>query len=125
MGGKPRLAKLAKEQGVYEQFARRNKWPRLEDERKPTRGIPTSEDGDPMAVDIDPDRDHKWQRQSITPFMPSPEKIVMKGDGTWAVERQNRGPADPTPGGRGSPRPTRARLLTRNGAAANLVSSRT
>jgi hypothetical protein len=66
MGGKPRLAKLAKEQGDYEQFARRNKWPRLEDERKPTRGIPPerrrrshggghrSRQGPQVAAPVDP-----------------------------------------------------------------------
>lgn len=41
-----------------------------------------------MVLDVDP----KWQRRSTTVLTSSPEKIVLKGDGTWAIERQNGGP---------------------------------
>lgn len=74
LGARPRLANLAKEQEAYERFARRNKWERVED-------------GDAMVLDVDP----KWQGRSTAVLTPSPEKIVLKGDGTWAIEGQNGG----------------------------------
>lgn len=85
LGAKPRLADLAKEQEAYERFARWNKWERAE-------GSPTNQDRDPMSLDVDPDWEHKWQRRSTTVLTSSPEKIVLKGDGTWAIEQQNGGP---------------------------------